>query len=146
MESWILEAGELDSILDLLQHEPATWRCRVHSSEGPGTWSLELSPFLHDYADIRTGDEYVERLVQRLLPASPAAAPMCPSALGLPEAIDYLNALWRLHAGRPLFTVSRIESAAKLALPCSTSDEFDSRLTSFCAVLDNLNIPGAAGH
>lgn len=50
ISEWILEAAELESIRELLAHEPATWRCRVTSADGRGIWRLVLSPFLHPYA------------------------------------------------------------------------------------------------
>jgi len=64
LPDWILEAAELDSVRDLLAHEPATWHCRVSSTDGPGIWRLVLSPFLHPYARIPTPAEYVDRVVQ----------------------------------------------------------------------------------
>lgn len=76
---------------------------------------------------------------QRQQPAGPV------SSLALAEAIDYLNAIWRLHAGQPLFRIARAEAAAKLTQPCATADEFDARLSALCGILDQLQLPGANG-
>ena len=144
LPEWILEAAELDSVRELLGHEPATWHCRVSSADGPGIWRLVLSPFLHPYAGIATAADYIDRLVQSTSLGMPELAPAYPSSLALPEAIDYFNAVWRLHAGGPLFKLSRAEGVAKLALTCATSDELDSRLSALGAILGHLELPGRA--
>jgi len=64
----------------------------------------------------------------------------------LPEAIDYLNAVWRLHAGSPLIRIGRAEAAAKLVLDCASAEEFESRVSSLCSILDSLDVPESEGH
>jgi hypothetical protein len=83
----------------------------------------------------------MQRLVERLAPHVPAPEPLHPSSLSLPEAIDYLNAVWRTHAGRPLLRIARAEAAAKLALDCATADELEGRLSAFCGILSDLQLP-----
>jgi hypothetical protein len=144
LPEWILEAAELDSVRELLAHEPATWHCRVSSADGPGIWRLVLSPFLHPYTAIATAADYVDRVVQSTSLGMPELAPAYPSSLALAEAIDYFNAVWRLHAGGPLFKLSRAEGVARLALACATSDELDSRLSALGAILGHLELPGRA--
>ena len=136
--SWVSKVALAD-IPGLLRHEPATWHCTVRSSED--SWELELSPFVRRYAGIGTAQEYLERLVEILTPAVPEPSPLYPSPLSLPEAIDYLNAIWRLHAGRPLVRIGRAEAAAKLVLDCANADEFESRLSAVCSILDAVDVP-----
>jgi hypothetical protein len=127
---------------DLLPSEPATWHSQVEAA-GSDSWIATLSPFIRDFAGVSSPTEYVDRVARVLAPSSPARAPLYPSSLSLPEAIDYLNAVWRLHAGKPLFTIARAEAAAKLALDCATADEFDARLSAFCGILDHLRLPSS---
>lgn len=141
LPEWILEAAELDSIRELLAHEPATWHCRADSTETPGVWRILLSPFLHPYAGIASAADYVDRVLDSTSFRASEPLPAHPSSLALPEAIDYFNAVWRLYAGPPLFKLSRAEAVAKLALDCATSDELDSRLSALGAILGHLELP-----
>ena len=130
--SWV-SAAALADIPTLLRREPATWHCTARSSDD--AWDLELSPFLRSYTNLGTAQEYLERLVELLTPVVPEAPPLHPSPLSLPEAIDYLNAIWRLHAGTALIRIGRAEAAAKLVLDCANADEFESRLSALCSIV-----------
>jgi hypothetical protein len=84
--------------------------------------------------------EYLDCVVELMTPPS-TSTPSHPSSLALPEAIDYLNAVWRVRHGTPLVTIRRVDAAAKLGLDCATADEFDARLSALCAILDDLHLP-----
>ncbi|HTP27213.1 MAG TPA: hypothetical protein VMK12_16365 [Anaeromyxobacteraceae bacterium] len=71
----------------------------------------------------------------------PEPPPLYPPPLSLPEAIDYLNAIWRLHADRALIRIGRAEAGAKLVLDCANADEFESRLSALCSILGAVAIP-----
>jgi hypothetical protein len=106
--------------------------------------ALELSRFLRSYGGITTAEAYLERVIAVYAPPVAASEPLHPSALSLPEAIDYLNAVWRAHhSGSPLIRLGRVEVAAKLALARSTAEEFESRLSALTSVLDGMNVPNA---
>ncbi len=141
---WELDAVALASIRDTLNREPATWN--THLLAHDEAWEATLSPFMRAYAGLTTPREYLERVVEVLAPAGPAPEPLYPSALSLPEALDYLNTVWRLHTARPLLRITRAEAAAKLALDCASADEFDSRLSALCGILDGLQLPDGDGH
>ena len=136
--SWV-SAAALADIPSLLRHEPATWHCTARSSEG--VWELELSPYLRPYANLGTVQEYLQCLVEVVTPAAPGRPALYPSPLSLTEAIDYLNAIWRLHAGKALIRIGRAEAAAKLVLDCANADEFESRLSALCSILDAVDVP-----
>jgi hypothetical protein len=138
---WLVGEAELSSIRAMLEREPSTWNCQLEAPEESAGWTASLSPFIRRYAGIRTADEYVDRMVQLIAPPSSVPEPFYPSSLSLPEAIDYLNAVWRTHAGKPLFTIARAEAAAKLALDCATADELDGRLSALCGILGHLQLP-----
>jgi hypothetical protein len=134
---WDLGSRSLTWLSNLAEHEPATWHSRFLPDD-----RIELSRFLRSYGGITTAMEYVERVIA--LYASPVAAsePLHPSSLSLPEAIDYLNAVWRAHhSGSPLIRLGRVEVAAKLALDCATVEEFESRLSALTSALDGMNVP-----
>jgi hypothetical protein len=143
---WSLDEVALDALRDALDREPATWHTHTTSSTAEQRWVLVLSPFLRDYADVTTPQEYLERMVDVSASAEPEPEPLYPSALSLPEAIDYLNAVWRLHARRPLMRIGRAEAAAKLVLECASVEEFESRVSSLCSILDSLDVPEGDGH
>lgn len=76
-----------------------------------------------------------------------ASQSLHPSSLSLPEAIDYLNAVSRGAAGaaKRWSGSPRAEAAAKLALDCSTVDEFESRLSAIAGILAQLRLPQETG-
>jgi hypothetical protein len=99
------------------------------------------------YADVTSPVEYVDRLVETIGLPPQLPLPLHPSSLSLPEAIDYLNAVWRASVGNgtALIRISRAEAAAKLALECATADEFESRLSAFAGILGQLRVPPTKG-
>ena len=143
---WSLDEVALDALHDALGREPATWHSRATSSAAEQRWVLALSPLLRDYAGVTTPRAYLERVVDVYAPAQPEPEPLYPSALSLPEAIDYLNAIWERHARRPLMRIGRAEAAAKLVLDCASVEEFESRVSSLCSILDSLDVPEGEGH
>lgn len=141
--AWRVDTVGLASIRDAFKHEPATWHC---TSQPVDDWVLTLSPFVRQYAGLDAWEAYLERVIEVLTPQAPPPEPLYPSSLSLPEAIDYLNAVWRLHTARPLLRIGRAEAAAKLVLDCATVDEFESRLSALCGILDILDVPSSDGH
>jgi hypothetical protein len=134
---WDLGPRSLAWLRDLAEHEPATWHSRFLPDD-----RIELSRFLRSYGGITTATEYVERVIAVSAPPVIASEPLHPSSLSLPEAIDYLNTVWRVHhSGSPLIQVGRVEVAAKLALDCATAEEFESRLSALTSILDGMNVP-----
>jgi hypothetical protein len=134
--------GTREFILDLIEHEPATWGCGVQRLES--RWELTLTPVLRLYAGVTTVEQYVDHLVDHLSPAAPPAV-FRPSGLALPEAVDYLNLAWRMFTTLPLFRIPRAEGAAKLASECRGSDEFDALLSALCSILGRVELPGHGG-
>lgn len=134
---WDLGSRSLAWLRDLTEHEPATWHSRFLPHD-----QIELSRFLRSYGGITTATEYLERLIAVHVPPVAVSEPLHPSSLSLPEAIDYLNTVWRVHhSGNPLVRLGRVEIAAKLALDCSTVNEFESRLSALTSVLDGMDVP-----
>lgn len=121
VRGWALRGPQLATLGDLIMQEPSTWHCQVKPTESDeDPWAATLSPFIRSYSDITSGDEYVRRLVSAIASAPPSE-PLHASSLSLPEAIDYLNAVWRAYADKPLALISRADAAAKLVLDCGTA-------------------------
>lgn len=106
-----------------------------------------LDPFLRTFDGLASLGDYVQRLVDAVAGPQRVPAPTYESSLGLPEAIDYLNAIWRVSMGEgaPLFRISHAEAAAKLALDCTTVGEFESRLSAVVGILSQIQLPGHEG-
>lgn len=135
---WRLDRTGVVNVRDALRREPGTWHCHATLDDD---WVLTLSPFLRHFAGLETPEKYLERVVEIMSPPVARPEPLYPSSLSLPEAIDYLNAIWRLHTGRPLVRIGRAEAAAKLVLDCASADEFESRLSALCSLLDAVDVP-----
>lgn len=66
------------------------------------------------------------------------------SPLSLPEALDFLDAVWRLaHRSEHLLGQVATSHAAGLALPAGNRDDFKSRVNDLTDTLDNLRVPAA---
>jgi hypothetical protein len=146
-QRWVIgDDDNLTALIELLRREPATWHCQFTPAEN-GPWSATLSPFLRSYAGVASAFEYIDRVVETIAFPTPPPLRLHPSSLSLPEAIDYLNAVWRasVGSGNALIRISRAEAAAKLALDCSTVDEFESRLSALAGILAQLRLPGQVG-
>jgi hypothetical protein len=62
----------------------------------------------------------------------------------LPDAIDHLDAVWRLAFSKsPLLRLRRASDVAGLAQSCSTADEFEGRLSDLAEVLKALKVDDA---
>lgn len=88
----------------------------------------------------------MDRVVEVNTLPEPGPNPLYSSSLSLPEAIDYLNAVWRVHTGKRLLRIARAEAAAKLAFGCSNADELEARLSAFCGILGDLQLPDSDGN
>ncbi len=146
-QRWVIgDDDNLTAFTQLMSHEPLIWLCQVTPTEA-GPWIVRPSPFLGRYAGVTNAAEYVDRLVEAIGLRVEPPAPLYPSSLSLPEAIDYLNAVWRLNLGNGevLFRISRAEAAAKLALDCASVDELESRLSAFAGILSQIRLPGQDG-
>ena len=146
-QRWVIgDDDNLTAFTHLIIREPLIWLCQV-TPTGTCGWTVQPCPFLRQYAGVTNSGEYVDRLVEVIgLPARPSAR-LYPSSLSLPEAVDYLNAVWRLNVGHgeALFRISRAEAAAKLALDCASGDDLESRLSAFAGILSQIRLPGQRG-
>jgi hypothetical protein len=137
----------LEILADQFEHEPSTWTSQLQRQEN-SVWSMHLSPQLRRYEGVPDIADYLERLFEQISPPITAPLPPIPSGLALPEAIDYLNAIWRLHRSdhdEPLFRIGRAEAAAKLAMECSDPDDFFAGLSALTSIIDHVALPDGRG-
>ena len=147
-EQWVIgDDDNLTALIELLGHEPSTWHCQITRAEN-GSWTAALTPFLRSYAGVTSVGQYMDRVVDTIGLTVERPVLRHPSSLSVPEAIDYLNAVWRasVGSGAALIRISRAEAAAKLALDCGTVDELESRLSAFVGILGQIRLPGASGY
>jgi hypothetical protein len=65
-----------------------------------------------------------------------------PPGLALPEAFDFLDAIWRLAFGskKGLISLASVSEAAGLTLSCASSEDLDNRLSDLADVIDRLKV------
>lgn len=91
---------------------------------------------------MKTAEQYLERLeilVGWPLPAPSTAVPLPP--LALPEALDHLDAHWRLRTGTRPLTARRLEAVATPALPVTSASELQTACSALADLLGGLD-PG----
>jgi hypothetical protein len=138
-----IRAADLALLGDLLRREPST-RAYMDQTLVPadGNWTVTPKPFIRAYEGIKDIEGYAERLVAELSPPRAASLPETVSSLALPEAIDYLNAIWHLRFHQELFGIPRCTAAVELTHDCQTSLDFDSRVTALYGIFSQIRIPG----
>jgi hypothetical protein len=136
---WSMSDDDLQRLSKLIQEEPSTWNCAVTVEEEG--FIVDVAPFIRPYHEVTDVEDYVKRLVAEIAPKAPPAELNYPHGLALPEAIDYLNAVWRGHSLAPLIKIPRAEAAARLAFTCTSAEQFDSQLSGLCQLLDALTMP-----
>ena len=86
-------------------------------------------------------EDYLNRVVQFFgADQKPASAPVLPSALSLPEALGYLDAVWRAQTRSSLLGIVRPAPACQTGRALQFADEFDARLDAVADVLGQLQV------
>lgn len=120
-----------------LEHEPPLWGAVSPTYDHLRVRAGRLSIF----RGVRDPDDYLRRVIRLLgADAPPTVAPAVVSPLDLPEALGYLDAVWRFRFGSHLLGWTLPAAAARLALPCASADEFDARLSALADILGHLTV------
>ncbi|MCG8914898.1 hypothetical protein L6E12_03725 [Actinokineospora sp. PR83] len=132
----------VEKFQQIAKTEPVFRRAFLGTYEGSDGWSLELQRGLALYAGIESVEAYIARVIELLTPESVVTEPITPSALGLHEALDYLNVVWRLNFDKNLLQPISNERTARLAFDVHTRDEFSSQLSSLSELIKLMIVPG----
>lgn len=126
----------------LLEREPTLsslvqggrdWEIRVNWA------SLRVVRGLRGSTDV---DEYLDRVIERVAPEAPPTVPLSFSALDLPYAIGYLDAVWKNRLGARLFMDLDPASIARLTQHCADEGDFNSLMSALADVLSRIVPPG----
>lgn len=126
----------------LLEHEPFPFS--IHQPDPSAEeWTVEVPAVLHDYQGAATADDYLDRLISRVVPAETPSVPPSPGPLDIPYAIGYLDAVWRSQTQSRLFVNLDPASVGRLTLMCQSEEEFNSLMSALADVLGQAVRPGA---
>lgn len=133
----------LDLIGTVLSREAPILGCASRS--GPlesRTWKVNLRDDLTTYLGVKDSEDYLRRLLISMGVDYPAVFPLSDDRpLALVDEMGYLDAVWQARIDRhSLFGAARVASYAGLALSCSTSEEFDSRMNALYDVLNRIDV------
>ncbi len=103
---------------------------------------VDLRTDLSAFVGVNGSEDYVRRLLGSIgADRPPVVASTVDTALALIDEIGYLDAVWQARTREtPLFGATRVASCAALALPCSSSEEFDARMNALYDVLNRVEV------
>ena len=135
------DAELLARIRVLLEHEPFLFGA-AHQPGPSEPWALQVPAVLRRYRDATGAEEYIDTVTALVAPADPPSVPPSVSALDIPYAIGYLDAVWQARTGRHLFVSLDPASVARLTLACGSEEEFNSLMSALADVLGQVTVPG----
>jgi hypothetical protein len=78
----------------LLGHEPYL-HGRVHQPTAESPWTIQVPAVLRGYRDVATIEDYIDTVTELVAPPPPPSVPLSISALDIPYAVGYLDAVWQ---------------------------------------------------
>jgi hypothetical protein len=63
----------------------------------------QVPAVLRAYRGVATIDDYLDHVIEQVAPPGPPSVPLSFSALDIPYAVDYLDAVWKSRTGSHLF-------------------------------------------
>jgi hypothetical protein len=126
-----------EQLAPVLRQEPPLWGA-VHPD---GVIRVTSARWLPAFVDVSEPRDYLARVV-RVLGADqkPRPEPVLPSALALPEALGYLEAVWAVRTGSHILGLVRPAAAVKLAASSNSEEEFDGRMSALADILNQLTV------
>jgi hypothetical protein len=137
------DAGLLAKIRALLEHEPFLFAA-AHQPGPSEPWTVQVPAVLRRYRDVTGVEDYIDTVTALVAPPDPTPTPPAASALGIPYALGYLDAVWQARAAGHLFVSLDPASVARLTLACDTEEEFNSLMSALADVLGQVVVPGTA--
>jgi hypothetical protein len=77
-------------------------------------------------------------------PAEPVSVPLSSWPLDIPNAVGYLDAVWKSRTGAHMFVNLDPASVARLTQDCGSEEEFNSLMSALADVLGQVVVPGTA--
>ncbi|MCW2942634.1 MAG: hypothetical protein JWN00_5619 [Actinomycetia bacterium] len=133
----------MHKLRQLLQHEPALG----HMIQGGEDWKSIMVNWatvrtMRELRGVTSVDEYLDRVIERISPDAPPTVPISFSAMEIPYAIGYLNAVWKDGLGSHLFVDLDPASIARLTQDCGDEGDFNSLMSALADVLSRAVRPG----
>ena len=134
----------VDSIMaklgDILVKEPFLYSTlnRPNSVD----WEVCVPAALRQYRDVATVNDYVNRVTELVAPEEPVSVPLSSWPLDIPNAVGYLDAVWKSRTGTHMFVNLDPASVARLAQDCGSEEEFNSLMSALADVLGQVVVPG----
>ena len=129
-------------LADVLDREPF-----LHSAlNRPNSvdWEVRVPAVLRQYRDVATLDEYINRATELVAPEEPVSVPLSSWPLDIPNAVGYLDAVWKSRTGSHLFVNLDPASIGRLTQGCDSEEEFNSLMSALADVLGQVVVPGRA--
>jgi hypothetical protein len=144
------ESGRLpDPVVDvflrkvgqLLEHEPYLWRGFMRPDLESDRWELRIPVSIRGFRDVRTVEEYIDRVEQLVTPPEPPSQPLSAAPLDIPYAVSFTDAVWESRTGFPLFARPDPASIARLTQSCDNEGTFNSLMSALADVLSQVAKP-----
>lgn len=133
----------LRKVGQLVEHEPYLWRGFMRPDLGSDRWEMEIPVSIRGFRDVRTVEEYIDRVEQLVAPPDPPSQPLSAAPLDIPYAVGFTDAVWESRTGFPLFTRPDPASIARLTQPCDNEGTFNSLMSALADVLSQVAKPGS---
>ena len=125
----------------LLAHEPFLYTVVQQPDPAKEEWTLQVPAVLRAYRGLATIDDYLDRVIEQVAPPGPPPVPLSFSALDIPYAVGYLDAVWKNRTGSHLFVNLDPASVARLTQACESEEEFNSLMSALADVLGQVVTP-----
>ena len=132
-------------IRQIIDHEPLLYSAIQHPNPQLDEWTVRVPAALRTHRDVAGIGDYLGRVVRSVAPPEPPSVPMSFSALDIPYAVGYLDAVWKAATGKHLFVNIDPASLARLTQPCESEEAFNSLMSALADVLGQVVAPGQPG-
>lgn len=128
----------------LVGHEPFLWPGVRQPDPEREEWTVTVPAVLRDFWSVTSISQYVDEVVAQVTPPPPPLVPVFLGPLDIPNAVGYLNAVWKNRTGSHLFVNLDPASVARLSQQVDSEDEFNSLMSALADVLGHVVVPGRA--
>jgi hypothetical protein len=127
----------------VMAFEPPTWGGQTASQGNSTRWRYQRD--MRHFGEVDTLPEYVAILAGYMEPVQAQLRSVPPEPLDLAASLDFLDTVWRLKYGKPLFVLPSALSVVSCTGDAWTAEEFDARLSDLVQILKSISLAGV-GH